>query len=327
MRIALLLLATALRAASPDSVNPSIVFIGDPHLNQQTAAATWIAQTNWIHDNVATWNINVVLCAGDFDGGVIDGGKDSSTNVTAGWTNGWNTIDGLGLPYLMTIGNHDYLNNKPSTRDSTVFDAQLGWSRINGKSFFGGFWDDGASSKANEYILATVGGHNLLIMALEFYPRPGAIAWADSVLTAHLDREVIVITHGYLNPGGSLVQQNDDFGPGTYSLPNDNYSGQALANWAQKYPNNIHMIICGHNDPPAFFQRSDGRAYGIMTDYQDTSPTPSQTILIIAFAINTITISNLNTSTGSVDNSTFPPVTLTWPLPATNVQYVFGGVK
>lgn len=323
-RLALLATLLAVPLGSLPTADPSIVFIGDPHLNLQTAASVWITQTNWIRDNAGStnWNIKAVLCAGDFDGGNINGPQDSTPNVTLGWTAGWNTIDGTGIPYLMTIGNHDYHLNQPATRDSTVFDAQLGNARISGKSFFGGAWDDGATSKANEYILVTVGTHNFLIMALEFYPRPAAIAWADGVIAAHLDKEILIITHGYMNAGGSLVQFADQWGPTTYSLPADSYSGQKLADWAQKYPNNIRAIVNGHNDPPAYFRRQDGRTYGIMTDYQDTSPTPSQSVIIMAFTDTSVKISNVNTTTGAVDNTNFPPETLTWPLPATNIQYV-----
>lgn len=322
---AAVVLCVAFCARADDVPNPSIVFIGDPHLNQAGQPATWIAQTNWIAANIAAWNIKAVLCAGDFDGGTINGPQDSAPNVTSGWTNGWSTIDGTGLPYLMTVGNHDYANNQPSTRDTTVFDAQLGFSRIGGKGWFGASWNDGASSRANEYILVTVGSHNLLIMALEFYPRPAAITWANGVILAHLDREVIIITHGYLVTGtGALIAWVDQWGPSTYSLPGDSYAGTNLAAWAALWPNNVHLLLSGHNDPPNFFQRLDGRLYGIMSDYQTASPS-SQSILIIAFAASSITINNLNTTTGVLDTVTFPPLTLTWPAPPVKPTYTFAG--
>lgn len=311
-------------SASPDVLNPSIVFIGDPHLNQAGQPTTWTTQTQWISDNVSAWNIQAVLCAGDFDGGTINGPQDSAPNVSGGWSNGWNTIDGTGLPYLMAVGNHDYSQNQPSTRDTTVFDLELGWNRIHAKSWYGDYFNIGpTASRANQYILVTVGTHNLLIMALECWPRATTMAWADGVVQAHLDREVIVITHGYMQAGGVLFQKGDNFGPSTYLLPGTDYAGVEIAAWAAKWPNNVWLILCGHYDPPEYFRRSDGRTYGIMGDYQGASPS-SQTILIIAFSANSITINNYNTTTQTLDVTTYPPETVPWPIAPLKPTYVLG---
>lgn len=318
MKLLIALLAWPLLA-----IDPSIVFIGDPHLNLQTAAATWTAQTNWIAANASAWNVQAVLCAGDFDGGVVNGGKDETANVTAGWANGWNTIDAMGLPYLSAVGNHDYDDNRPSTRNSLVFDAQIGYQRIKNKTWFAGSWDDGANSRANEAIYVTVGSRKLLIIALEFYCRPAAIAWASSLVEANLDREVIIITHGHMNTvSGDVSAWGDTWGPVTYSLPADSTSGVLLVEWAKRYPNNVHLILCGHNDPWAL--RNSARVYSIMSDYQDSAQL-CQVILIISFAANSITINNYNTTTQTLDTTVLPPLTLTWPLPSTNKTYVLRG--
>ena len=312
MKLALILLALPAFA-----VDPSIVWIGDVHLNQSGQPTTWTTQTNWIASNVSTWNIQAVLCAGDFDG--FSG--DPAPNLAAGWTDGWSTIDGLSLPYLSAVGNHDYANNDPSSRDTTAFDAQIGYSRINGKTWWGGFYNDGASSKANQYIFATIGTHNLLILALELYPRPAAIAWANGIIAANLSKEIIVITHAYTGAGGALMGETDPYGPSTYGLPGTSYSGVNLAAWAETWPNNVHLILAGHYDPPAFAQRLDGRVYGITSDYQDSTPLPSQSIVIIAFGASSIVVNNLNTTTGTLDTTTYPPFTLAWPIAPLSPTY------
>lgn len=302
MRVSSLILFSALVLCAAD---PTIVFIGDPHLNQQTGQSppflTWTTQTNWIAANQAAWNIQAVLCAGDF-------WVDYLPNA---WSAGWSTIDGMGVPYLSSVGNHDYDGNDTNlpARLTSAFDAQVGAARINAKPWYGGVYTV-AGSASNQYILVDAGSRHFLVLALEIFPRPGAITWAAGIINAFPSREVIILTHGYMSDSGTLVAQGDPFGPTSYGLPTNNYSGVSLAAWAQGFAN-VRLLICGHNS--TFWSRSDGSVYGIESNYQD-DPQPSRVITLLQFHAKTVTVSNLNTTTGSLD-ARFPPFDLTW-LPA-----------
>ena len=51
----------------------------------------------------------------------------------------------------------------------------------------------------NFYVRTDVGGKHLLVVGLEFLPRPEAVQWATDVLDAYPDDLVIVATHEFLN--------------------------------------------------------------------------------------------------------------------------------
>ncbi len=304
------------------SADASFVWVPDPHLNQHTQEAppfaTWKTQTDWIASHQAEFNIQAVLCGGDFDQNFLE----------QAWTYGWSTVDATGIPYLSAIGNHDYPAGSGGPwssydRSSSAFDAQIGYSRIHSKPWYGGFWPDPRfNSKANQYIRFTAGTTNWMVIALELFPRPEVIAWATRLIHSHISDEVVIITHAYMNTSqsdagfpqtaaGSLINTQDEWGPRYYGLPEDSYSGSALAAWATRF-HNVHLVLCGHNDPPAFVYRLDGNVHGIMADYQDTGPVPSENILLLGFSSssNTLTVRSINTTTG---DQVYAPLTLPWP--------------
>ena len=303
--ILLFTLASALVA------DPTIIFIGDPHLNL-AGQNTLALQSNWISDHKDAWDIRAVLCSGDWIWG----------NHAQAWDHGWSTIDAMGVPYLSTDGNHDGENDDggggagtAAERNTVTFDAQIGYSRISGKPWFGGVYPYTSphNSNANEYIRFSIGRRKFLVISLEIYPRPDAAAWASGVVDANRDSEVIVLTHAYMagdsmGAGGSLFTlAMDTFS--SYLLPSDNYSGTDIEAWAVKYPN-IRHVICGHADPPYYFRRTDGTLTGIMADTQsDSVGGRSQTITALSFGATSVTVSHINTTTGVVSGSTD---TFTW---------------
>jgi len=83
------------------------------------------AQTQWVVDNRASWNIQAVLGVGD----IVNDGASS-----AQWQNAdaaIRLVDNANIPYLMAIGNHDYngANAGASTRTATGFNQWFGPAR------------------------------------------------------------------------------------------------------------------------------------------------------------------------------------------------------
>jgi hypothetical protein len=50
----------------------------------------------------------------------------------------------------------------------------------------------------NSYHLFSAGGRNFLVLCLEFGPRRDVIRWANEVVSAHRDREAILVTHAFV---------------------------------------------------------------------------------------------------------------------------------
>ncbi|MGA3282245.1 MAG: metallophosphoesterase [Smithella sp.] len=125
------------------NIDLTLVWIGDIHFENYSKLPTaWNLQTKWIVDNIATYNIQAVLCAGDIQNPL------DPNQFEAAWKNdggGLASIYNSGLPYLVAVGNHDYpnladyTNNTPSPRDTSYFDTYLGYQKLkNLKSWYVG---------------------------------------------------------------------------------------------------------------------------------------------------------------------------------------------
>jgi hypothetical protein len=189
-----------------------------PDTQYYSGAYPWVFedQTSWIvaHAPDPDKNIKLVLGLGDIvDGGGLPANGACKAAPASNWSAQWNNavaavnrLDGH-VPYLFAIGNHDYdcEADRPQPRSSSNWDKNFGPARYAGKSWFNGAFFSGGH--ANFYNVFTMNGVQYLVLALEFYPRSSALAWADGVLSAHANMQAIIITHAYL-----FYDQN---GPGT----------------------------------------------------------------------------------------------------------------
>ncbi len=201
-------------ASAPRSF--SFVFIPDPHLghgeNGSAAGSVWDGQTTWVQKNASKYNVRGVFCSGDYPYG-----DNFETALASAWTYGFAKFEGV-MPWLSSPGNHDYDFDTPYRRSTVAFDAQIGSGRAH--SGFPYAYNAAAGYGANQWIKFSVAGRRFLVMALEFFPRAGALIWADGVLSEpdNVDREVIIVTHSYVKPGATyktatLVGRDDAYGP------------------------------------------------------------------------------------------------------------------
>lgn len=307
----------------------SIVFIPDVHLNQQSGTdCWWVQQTQYLVAQKDALKLAAVIGGGDF----ANSAANQPTHVPHAWSTtacsspsgegGMSIIDATGLPWLIAIGNHDYDNDSPSGRVTTLFDAQVGNGRLSGKSWYLGYWTPTTgTSKATQAIRFAVSGRRrILVISLEFWARTGALTWAGNLLSTYPNDEAIIITHGYMDETGALATQGSVYGPDAYSIPaSGNSDGTEIEAWAAGHPN-IRAVLCGHwilGTNVYHTHRTDtnsvgGPLYGTMTNYQLHPTTRSQVVELMEFTGDQVTISQLNTTTGSVDNTTYPPYTLDW---------------
>ena len=251
---------------SPDF---TIVALPDTQMYSQDFPANFTSQTQWIANNQSGLNIKFVVGLGD----IVNVG-----NSTTQWNNAMASIgvmDTAGVPYALAIGNHDYNNSDAFLRtdtysDSSFYNQYVGISHYQGRSYYGGStYPPGEND--NFYAVMTINGDTYLFLMIEYWPRDGAITWAQSVLAAYPNAKVIVVSHGYLGTDGFRTGPHNCGGPGSWG--GDNNGEDMWSKLISQYPN-IIMVLNGHlPNPPQgheFVQGMNGTLINeIMADYQD----------------------------------------------------------
>jgi hypothetical protein len=272
------------QVAAPDF---SIVVFPDTQNEAQYYPQVLDSETQWVVDNQANLNIQAVLGEGDI---VNDGASDDQLqNASTAYA----TLDNAGIPYFATIGNHDYdgADAGAATRTATGFNKWFGPARYAGKPYYLGNYPDG--SNENFYGVLTINGKQYLILALEYYPRPSAVAWAKGILAANPDKEAIIVTHAYMFTDGTRVDvcdaQNMDPSTSTYGDP-------LWDDLISQYPNVI-MVLSGHFTSVSASRRADLGVNGnlvnqLFANYQEQPNGGNGWLRILTFhpASNTIDV-------------------------------------
>ncbi len=145
-------------------------------------------QTHWIAENKEKHNIVYVLHLGDI----------VNNNNPPQWENArrsMSMLDGV-VPYAMAPGNHDYGDNGSANHRQTLFNDYFPIEKYRSWPTFGGAMD--STRMDNTYHLFKAGGHDWLVLALEWGPRHSAVAWANEIVAKHPDHRAILITHAYM---------------------------------------------------------------------------------------------------------------------------------
>ncbi|MDP2983464.1 MAG: metallophosphoesterase, partial [Candidatus Latescibacter sp.] len=222
---------TGSRSIEPDF---TIVLFPDTQLMVKNNPAVWRAMPQWVLDNKTSQNIQAVIGLGDVT-------EDHTIGQFTEAKNGWNVVDATGLPYMPIIGNHDYnsLPDNLSSRDTTNWNSYFGISTFSGKSWYGGAYNN---STDNYWIKFDVGSHKYLVLALEVFPRSEVLTWAQGIIDANTDREVIIATHAYLNTDGTRILHGDSYGPDGLNVASDN-DAQQMWDSLIKLNSNIILVV------------------------------------------------------------------------------------
>jgi hypothetical protein len=254
--------------ASAQAGTFSIVAIPDTqYYGGSDVSFVYADQMNWIKNNAAAYNIKLVLGLGDI---VDNGGGTGCTTAlpnepsTALWQNASNAVgilDSANIPYMMTIGNHDYdcHNDIPEPRTAANFNQYFGPSRYANKSWFTagqhGWYETG--SNENFYNTFVINGRDFLVLSLEFFPRTVVLNWANTVVSAFPNHEVIVIMHAFLNydtsgsPGSASRLGNGmsdsaaTYYPGFATSGIANNGSDMWTKFVSLHPN-IRTVLSGH---------------------------------------------------------------------------------
>lgn len=284
----------------------TVVVLPDTQFYSQNYPQIFDSQTQWIANNAAAQNIKLVIGEGD----IVNVGTDPTQ-----WANAVHSVDILdqaGIPYAMTIGNHDYDEFPPTNRQATNFNKYFGPSRYAGKPYYG-TTNYPSGGNENFYETFTWGGKTYLILVLEFVPRNSTVAWAKTVLSANTDKEVIVVTHSYLYSDGTTVDQCD-----STDMPGDNNGAMLWANLISQYPN-ISVVVSGHVIKKFTARRDDVGVNGnfvheIFANWQDWTNGGNGYLRIMKFSPsqNTISVQTYSPYTGLFLTDDADQFTLKW---------------
>jgi len=216
--------------------------------------AIFAAQTAWIADHADTLDIRYTFHLGDIVNNNTDREWQHAADAMA-------LLDDL-VPVALVPGNHDYgPNGDASTRDGGLnrFFAYADTARLPS---FGGAYQPGALD--NTYHLFTAGGHEWIVLALEWGPRDQVIAWANDVMHDHPGRLGILVTHAYLNNDDrrldhTAADQPQRINPHSYRTPGGVNDGEEL--W--------HKLVRRHHFVLTLNGHVTGRGTGHLASVND----------------------------------------------------------
>jgi hypothetical protein len=209
----------------------------------------WFSQTEWIITNRVSQNIAYVATLGDCvqDGDIFNGGANSTQ-----WRNATNAMYRLeipsrtllteGIPYGITVGNHDQEPNGDLDGTTTNYNYYFGTAHFSGRSYYGGHY---SSNNDSWFDFFSASGMDFIVFSFE-YGRYGSgiLDWANDVLATNQNRRVIVLTH-------HAGDDNSDVNATTTSFSTQ---GSAIYE-ALKSNTNFFLMLGGH----VFNEGGEGR--------------------------------------------------------------------
>ncbi|OMH32516.1 hypothetical protein BGP79_08540 [Tersicoccus sp. Bi-70] len=267
-----------------------------PDTQQEVGSSgRFLERTNWLLANRTKLDLRYVLHTGD----VVNWGDKDPAQFTVA-SAAMAPLDRAGVPYQMTIGNHDTAAVCPGgggcpgksarvgVRDTTTFNRFFPTSRFPGETFYE------AGKVDNGYRTFTAGGVKWLSLNLELWPRPAVVDWARSVVASHPSYNVIVETHSYLTPTGA-ISTSSEYGSTTPQYLYDRLISQYA---------NIRFVFSGHVGQSAY--RTDTGVHGnkitsMLGTFHSNTTNPVRIV-----EINTATGTASTRVYGSHGNVTFP---------------------
>ncbi|MGH9664795.1 MAG: hypothetical protein ACRD9L_10260, partial [Bryobacteraceae bacterium] len=261
-------LAASRIARSADAPYSLVVFPDEQFL--AAGGPLYSQLTQWVVDNRHTTtldgidlNIAGVIAVGDCANAPSASEASGQCAVVKA---AYQILDNAGMPYISPPGNHDYVPGTPLTSRALgpnfapggFFSPSVRGSRPE----YGGSYDEdsgiprAASTGANWWIALQSGARQILVIALEFFPRDAVLTWAKTIQDAHPGHECIVTTHGYLTDIGVQGDRTLRWGPQDYGLadgpgalsPQEMWgsAGSTLATDPFRFWPNLTAILSGH---------------------------------------------------------------------------------
>lgn len=261
-------------AASP--AETQFTFIATPDTQQDNNSDVrmvhFTGRMQWIADNQEALNIKFMVQNGD----LVDWDDVGHTHYERADT-GLDILDNAGVPYSLSIGNHDTAavqaggsaapgNVNTNLRNTTTFNSYFPVARFPGIQ---GVFETGKVDNAYQYFSG--GGLDFLVMNLEFCPRASVYPWADAVIKAHPNHNVIIVGHYILDSGGGVSGSNAGYG---------DTSAQAMYNAIIRDNPNVRFTFSGHVGSWASSTSTSGtlghKTYHLLDCWHDNNSNPTR---------------------------------------------------
>ena len=215
----------------PDSYAYSMAIVGDTQILTEYFPEKLANLYNWIIENKDSKKISFVMGLGDIN----------SNDTDAEWAISSKLLESLataGIPQSIVCGgNHDSMPQFAKWLNTDSFyNAYSGIMEM-------GFWEDPTNGPtfANAYSIITIGETKYMFVTLEYGPKAPQVEWANEVIAAHPDCNVILSTHSYLYVDGTHHSAWDNSCPS-----GSKYSGDELWDGLVRHHENIVMVLSGH---------------------------------------------------------------------------------
>jgi hypothetical protein len=244
----------------------------DDNTKAQPGSNAWfIAQTSYLANHKSDMNLAFVTHVGDVvqhGDGTNGSPGNSSYGAGAEWDRAKEAMDVLaasGVPFGMSIGNHDYDNYSYTTANGKQpLVSNVMWKKywgsgspyFAGKSWYGGASDNlTCNSGISSYQTFSAGGKNFLNISLEMQAGDTALAWAKEVIDSHPGYAVIVTTHDYINPPANSDSSLPLVVKASYTTDSASYLKNSPCGWNDALPiwqkfisknDRIFMVLTGH---------------------------------------------------------------------------------
>lgn len=236
-------------------------------------------QVDWLIKNYKKEKIAYVIHLGDI----------TDRNTPAEWERARSVmyrLDATGVPYGLTVGNHDQSPNGTPAQgsDTTQYTKYFGKAHFGNRHWYGGALGN-TNNTETHFDIFSANGEKYMVMYFAFndpnYKGYSAayesrmLHWADSVLSANANRKAILVSHSMLGkPKGTT--SGDRPGAGDNKLPgNFTKQGQAIYNMAKNHGNVFLMLgghIAGEGQRKDTFNGNTIKTY--LSDYQSRQSPP-----------------------------------------------------
>ena len=220
----------------PESYDYSIAVVGDTQNLTYYYPEALTTLYDWIVANAESKKIGFVMGVGDINE------KDSDKEWTISSAEIEKLRDATIPQSLVCGGTHDSI---PQFNKYLPYTEYV--SAYEGKVVYG-FFDDGTGvySLSNAYQLITIGQTPYMFLTLEWAPRAAHVAWANEVIAAHPEYNVIITTHAYLAEDGTPFNTYHHATPDSTGAKAA-YNGAELWNELIRRHENIVMVLGGHD--------------------------------------------------------------------------------
>lgn len=221
----------------------TFVFIPDTQNFTQSQGADGLNSiSNWILNNKEKENIVGVVGLGDI----------TNLNTKSQWEAAKAAFDRLKgeVPTVLIQGNHDIGDPTKDADGNTVYRNTTNLNAYfpldDWKPYLTGYFEEGKID--NIYTLTEDDkGIKYMLLGLEFQPRDEVLEWANEVVAAHPDYNVIVSTHGYQSYNYTSKNQYYITGNSYADIigTNQNTGNMMWEKFVRKHAN-ITTVVCGH---------------------------------------------------------------------------------